>query len=72
MKKSIILVATVILGIGKDLHAQSYSYVNSYSRADGSYVNGHYRTIADGYSGNNWTYAGNINPFTGKVGTSFR
>lgn len=72
MKKSIILIVAVIIGFGVDLHAQSYSYVNSYSRADGSYVNGHYRTTADGYSGNNWSYSGNVNPFTGKVGTSLR
>ena len=72
MKKLITLVAATVLGLGANLHAQSYSYVNSYSRADGSYVNGHYRTTADGYSGNNWSYSGNVNPFTGKVGTSLR
>ena len=72
MKKSITLLAAVILTLGSSLQAQNYTYVNSYTRADGGYVSGHYRTVADGHSGNNWSYSGNVNPFTGRVGSSYR
>jgi hypothetical protein len=44
-------------------------YVPGYSRSNGTYVDGHYRTKADGYSFNNYSYSGNINPYTGSVGT---
>ena len=72
MKKTIITLAVLTAGFFGKAHAQSYTYVNSYQRNDGGYVSSHYRSSADGYSGNNLSYSGNINPFTGKVGTSQR
>jgi len=72
MKKIIITLAVLTAGFFGKAQAQSYTYVNSYQRSDGGYVSSHYRSSADGYSGNNWSRAGNVNPFTGKVGTSLR
>jgi hypothetical protein len=72
MKKTLITLAVLTAGFFGKAQAQSYTYVNSYQRNDGGYVSSHYRSSADGYSGNNWSYSGNINPFTGKVGTSQR
>jgi hypothetical protein len=44
-------------------------YVNGYFRLDGTYVHGHYRTNPDNSFYNNWSTKGNVNPYTGKVGT---
>jgi hypothetical protein len=44
-------------------------HVRGYFRKDGTYVQPHYRSAPDGNPYNNWSYPGNINPFTGKVAT---
>jgi hypothetical protein len=43
--------------------------VRGYFRKNGTYVAGHRRTAPDGNFNNNWSTQGNVNPFTGKVGT---
>jgi len=72
MKKTITIIAILTAGMITHLQAQAYTYVSPYFRSDGAVVSGHYRTVADGYSGNNWSYQGNVNPFTGRVGSSWR
>ncbi|MBP1222903.1 hypothetical protein [Flavobacterium sp. 1355] len=47
-------------------------WVNSYARTDGTVVPSHYRTNRDYTVNNNFTTVGNINPYTGKVGTLAR
>jgi hypothetical protein len=42
-------------------------YVRGYFRKDGTYVSPHYRSAPDGNPYNNWSYPGNVNPYTGKV-----
>ncbi len=42
-------------------------YVHGYTRKDGTYVSPHYRSAPDGNPYNNWSYPGNVNPYTGKV-----
>ena len=42
-------------------------YVTGYTRKDGTYVPPHYRSAPDGNPYNNWSYPGNVNPYTGKV-----
>jgi endonuclease YncB( thermonuclease family) len=44
--------------------------VRGYFRKDGTYVAGYKRTAPDGNSNNNWSTQGNINPYTGQVGTT--
>lgn len=44
-------------------------YVNGYIRQDGTYVQPYYRSAPDGTQQNNYSYEGNINPYTGAVGT---
>ena len=46
----------------------SSSYVNGYTKRDGS-TQGHFRSTKDSSFSNNWTTKGNINPFTGSAGT---
>jgi len=44
-------------------------HVNGYFRSNGTYVQPHYRTAPDHNFYNNWSTKGNVNPYTGKVGT---
>lgn len=48
-------------------HAQTW--VNGYTRSNGTTVQGHYRSNADGNRFNNYSTQGNTNPFTGQQGT---
>ena len=72
MKKTILTFAILTVGFFGNLNAQGYEYVNSYTRSNGTYVQGYYRSRPDGCSYNNMSYSGNINPFTGKTGSSWR
>jgi hypothetical protein len=46
------------------------SYVDPYIRRDGSYVGGHYRSHQNDSTFDNYSSRGNMNPFTGKRGSS--
>jgi len=43
--------------------------VRGHYRKNGTYVSPYYRSNPDGNFGNNWSTAGNINPYTGKRGS---
>ncbi len=45
---------------------QAQVYVRGYYRKDGTYVQPHYRSEPDGNPYNNWSFPGNVNPYTGK------
>ena len=47
----------------------SSSFVSDYTKRDGSYSSGHFRSTKDSSFSNDWTTKGNINPFTGSAGT---
>lgn len=49
-------------------HAQDY--VQGYTRSDGTYVAPYYRSAPDDSVTNNYSFAGNVNPYTGSVGTN--
>lgn len=42
-------------------------YVRPYVKRDGTMVEGHYRSRPDGNPYNNFSYPGNVNPYTGRV-----
>jgi hypothetical protein len=44
-------------------------YVEGYYRKNGTYVQPHYRSSPDNSPYNNYSYPGNINPYTGKEAT---
>ena len=44
-------------------------FVKGYHRSDGTYVPSHMRSAPDGNVSNNWSTRGNINPYTGEMGT---
>jgi hypothetical protein len=45
------------------------TYVKGYYRKNGTYVQPHYRSTANGTKSDNWSTKGNVNPYTGKKGT---
>ena len=49
--------------------AQSTTYVNGYTKSDGTYVQGHYKTTSDNTNTNNYSTKGNTNYYTGESGT---
>lgn len=51
--------------VGPNLDDQ---YVAPYVRSDGTFVQGHWRTRANGTAEDNYSYDGNINPYTGEIG----
>lgn len=66
MKKVLIglaLCAFASLGFAGD------TYVKGYTKKDGTYVQGHYRSSSNGTTSDNWSTKGNTNPYTGKKGT---
>lgn len=62
-------VAVLALSIATPVLAQSNNYVQGHLRSDGTYVQGHYRTNPDSSLYNNYSTRGNVNPYTGRVGT---
>jgi len=43
--------------------------VHNYYRKDGTLVHAHRRSIGNSTRADNWSTRGNVNPYTGKVGT---
>jgi len=63
------LVATLFLTPAFSAFADAAGWVNGYTRKDGTYVQGHYRSSPDGNPYNNCSFPGNTNPYTGKTAT---
>lgn len=62
----------IVIGItlaATSLCASAQQYVPGYFRADGTYVQGYYRTAPDHSRYNNYSTRGNVNPYTGRAGT---
>ncbi|GAB6127224.1 hypothetical protein [Humidesulfovibrio idahonensis] len=43
--------------------------VRGYTKKNGTYVKPHMRSAPNGSKADNWSTKGNVNPYTGKVGT---
>lgn len=48
------------------------TWVNGYTRKDGTYVQGYWRTDANSTRNDNYSTEGNVNPYTGTPGTKPR
>lgn len=46
-------------------------YVQPYTRSDGGYVDGYYRSNPNGTTSDNYGARGNVNPYTGRTGTRY-
>ena len=66
MKK---LILTIILTFFTISSVLADTWVSGYTRSDGTYVSGHYRSDPNSYKSDNWSTKGNVNPYTGKSGT---
>lgn len=66
-----LLLTLLLLGgfILQTLPAHAQTYVRGYTRRDGTYVQGHYRSRPDSSVYNNYSTRGNVNPYTGQRGT---
>jgi hypothetical protein len=49
--------------------ASAQVYVHGYTTKSGTYVAPHYRSSPDSSKLNNWSTHGNVNPYTGQLGT---
>jgi hypothetical protein len=67
MKLAIVISFTLAV-MATPAFAQSTQYVPGYLRADGTYVQGYYRTVPDSNPYNNYSTRGNVNPYTGQPG----
>lgn len=65
--KKIVLALLAAAFVAPSLSAQVY--VNGYTRSDGTYVAGHYRSSPNSTTSDNYSTRGNVNPYTGAVGT---
>lgn len=65
MNNLLLLLFLIITGF--NLSAQDV-WVNGYTRKDGTYVQGHYRTKPNHTKNDNYSTIGNINPYTGELG----
>jgi hypothetical protein len=63
---------SVLIGLAALIGATAASaqvYVHGYTTKNGTYVAPHYRSSPDSSVLNNWSTRGNVNPYTGQVGT---
>ena len=67
MSKVIRSLALFVIATASLSFAQTY--VNGYTRSDGTYVPGHYRSEANNTTIDNYSTSGNTNPYTGSRGT---
>jgi len=45
------------------------TYVRGYTKNNGTYVAPHYRSSPNSTKSDNWSTRGNVNPYTGSIGT---
>jgi hypothetical protein len=69
MKKLFLASTLLIAFFLSSFSANAVVSVKGYYRSNGTYVAPHYRSNPDGNVYNNWSTKGNVNPYTGKVGT---
>lgn len=63
-----LVIAIAILAASSCALAQTH-YVRPHVTKNGTYVQGHMQTDPDSSKLNNWSTQGNVNPYTGQVGT---
>ena len=69
MKKVILLLMALACFVSEANAYDRDTYVQGYTRRDGTYVQGYHRTAPDNNVYNNYSTRGNVNPYTGQAGT---
>ncbi len=67
MKKMIFTLVMALIGV--IAFSQNVQYVNGYTKANGTYVQGYYRTVANNTVSDNFSTYPNVNPYTGQTGS---
>ena len=65
---SVTLLTIVFTFQGKAQVNPSSTYVSGYTRADGTYISGYYKTTPNSTNRDNYTTKPNVNPYTGTSG----
>jgi|LSQX01.1.fsa_nt_gb hypothetical protein len=65
--KKLFLVSVVLFIVSVSLSSQTR--VNGYFKSNGTYVQPHVRSSRNSTNHDNWSTAGNTNPYTGNIGT---
>lgn len=67
--KFVVLTMAAMVAFGTIAPAFADTYVNGYTRSDGTYVQPHYRSSPNNTTLDNYSTRGNTNPYTGRQGT---
>ena len=74
--RSTIDMNTILNSVGSYMNSQPVNsnvvYQQGYTRSNGTYVSGHYKTKANNTNWDNFSTVGNLNSFTGSAGTVAR
>ena len=68
--KRILIIFLGFLVVSWTIPASADVHVHGYTRSNGTYVRPYYRSSPNGTVTDNFSYRGNINPYTGAVGTN--
>ena len=68
MKKMIVSLLLIVFTLSSFAFA---GYVNGYTRSNGTYVKGYYRSEPNYTVRDNYGYKGNSNPYTGEYGKNY-
>lgn len=69
MKRSFIIGLLLAATAAFPLASMAQVHVNGYTKKDGTYVAPHYRSNPNSTKLDNYSTRGNVNPYTGQVGT---
>jgi len=67
MKK--LIFGLMVLVISTNFLIAADTYVNGYTKSNGTNVDGYYRTSPNSTKSDNYSTVGNTNPYTGQAGT---
>jgi uncharacterized protein YxeA len=68
MKRILLILLLLLSFITYAQTNSNHVYVNGYTRSNGTYVEGHYRTAPNSTVNDNFSTVGNTNPYTGQAG----
>ena len=69
MRNAFFALAVAAASLAGAVSVEAQVYVNGYTRSNGTYVPGHYRSSPNSTQSDNYSTYGNTNPYTGQRGT---
>jgi hypothetical protein len=71
MKKAVVVLLAVILLVAIVGQVRADETVRGYFRSNGTYVQSYHRSSPNGTVIDNWSFKGNVNPYTGQTGHNY-